>query len=303
MKKITILTFCIALGVPSLAFAQEGAAAPNTGAISLSAGIDFTTQYNFRGVNLQDQGFIAHPWAEITAKVWEGDTIPGVEGIALKVGTWSSFQEAAPSTLLAHPQWFELDVWGGAVLDLACDLTGEVVYIYYEDPEFPGNYAEEVAISLAYDDAGFWEGKLDAPGFSGLQPHILVAIETDGAADGVGNGGDVYYEVGIEPSVCILENEDWPVTLSVPMTLGFGSDYYEYIDPSTGSLKDESFGYFSIGANLSVPIKCVPAEFGQWEAYAGVQVVFAGDGAEALTTNTGLDDTEIIGSCGVSMSY
>ena len=319
MKKITVLALCVALAVPALALAQEGAGS-NTGAITLEAGTDFTTQYNFRGINIEDQGFILQPWATITAKLYEGDAIPGVEGISLVVGTWSSYHEDAPKTV-GHPQWVELDVYGGVELDLTSGFTGSVIYMYRKDPEgvaANGVYAEEVNITLAYDDAGFWEGKLDLPGFAGLQPHVMVSIETEngmdqylttaqggGAGGATAGGGDVYYEIGIEPSVCVLENETWPVTLTVPVTLGLGDGYYEHINWNTGAIEDESFGYVSVGANLSVPIGCIPAELGQWEAHAGVEVVFAGDGAESLGAKrfADLDDTEIIASAGISMSY
>jgi hypothetical protein len=293
---------CAALAVPSLALAQEEAAGPNMGAIQLKAGSDVVTEYNLRGINIEDQGFIFQPWLDLIVAVYEGENIPGVEGIALKVGTWGSFQNASVNTI-GHPAWFEQDIYGGVELDLAWDLTGTVVYLYRHDPEFPGNYAEEVDMTLAYDDSALWEGKLDIPGFKGLQPHVLVAIETDGAVDGTGNGGDVYYEIGIEPSVCVVQSEDWPVTLSIPMTVGFGSDYYEYINPTTGALEDDSYGYFSVGLVGSVPLKFMPAEYGMWEAHAGVTFMFLGDGAEALTNNNQLDDTEIIGTAGVSMSY
>ena len=317
MKKITVLALCVALVVPALALAQEGEMAPNTGAITLNLGVDMTTQYNFRGINMQDQGAIVHPWANIAAKVYEGDDIPGVEGISLIAGSWSSMQEDAPQ-VLGTSQWVELDVWGGVELDLVCGWTGSVVYMWREDPEWFGNYVEEVNIAVAYDDAGFWEGKLDLPGFNGLQPHAMVSIEVDGGTDqnitgwqggGAGGatagGGDVYYEIGIAPSVCILENETWPVTLTVPVTLGFGDGYYEHINWKTGAIEDESFGYVSVGADLSVPIKAIPGEFGQWEAHAGVEFVFCGEGAESLGAKrfADMDDSEIIASAGISMTY
>ena len=302
MKNLTVLALIVALAVPSLALAHEEGGNPNTGAIHLSAGADVTTQYNFRGMNLEDQGFILQPWVGLTSQIYSGDALaPVIEGVALKVSLWNSLQDASPGTQ-GHPQWYQANVSVGTVLDLPYGLTGEVMYVYAEDPEFPGNYYEEVDLRLAYDDSALWEGVLDMPGFNGLQPHVLVAIETDGAADGVGNGGDVYYEIGIEPSVRVVESADWPVTLSVPMTIAFGDNYYEYTN-SSGLPDDDSFGYFDVGLVCSVPLKCVPVEHGQWEAYAGVHFLFKGDGAEALTTNASTDDSEIIGSAGISMSY
>jgi len=298
MKKITVLTLCMALAVPSLAMAQEEAAGPNTGAITLSGGFDITTQYMLRGIAREDQGFIIQPWLEINSQLYSGDAIPLVEGVGMKLGIWNSIQDSSPGTQ-DHGAFYEQDIYAGVTLDLQSDLTAEVVFVYREDPDVGGNWSDEVDITVAYDDSAFWEGTLDIPGFNGLQPHFMVAIETDGASD-AGGGNDVYYELGIEPSMTVLESEDWPVTLSVPMVLAFGDNYYEYVN-NAGNLDDETFGYFSVGLVASVPLNFVPADMGAWEAHAGVEFLFLGDGAEAL--NSSVDDTEIIGTVGVSMTY
>ena len=303
-KTLLILTLCLGMAIPGLALAHDvEGEGPNMGAISFSAGVDMTTQYNFRGMNREDQGAIVQPWFEITSQLYSGDALaPIIEGVALKLGMWNTIHDSSPATQ-GHGSYYEADYYAGVVLDLPQNLTGEILYMYREDPDAVGNYAEEVNFRLDYDDAGWWEGAVPLAGFHGLQPHVLIALETDGAMDLLGNGGDVYYEIGIAPSVCILDNETWPVTLTVPVTLGLGDDYYEYINRNTGAIESESFGFVSVGADLSVPIKAIPGEFGQWTAHAGVEVVFCGDGAEALTSNNELDDTEIIGSAGVSMSY
>lgn len=59
----------------SLVGAEEakGSAGPNTGKLSFSAGVDFTTQYFFRGILQENQDFIAQPFGEITATLYEGD--------------------------------------------------------------------------------------------------------------------------------------------------------------------------------------------------------------------------------------
>jgi len=62
MKKITVLTLCMALAVPGFAMAQEEAVGPNAGATTLSVGFEITKQYMFRGIYQEDQGFIIQPW-------------------------------------------------------------------------------------------------------------------------------------------------------------------------------------------------------------------------------------------------
>ena len=304
-KTLLILTLCLGMAIPGLALAHDvEGEGPNMGAISFSAGVDLTTQYNFRGMNREDQGAIVQPWFEITSQLYSGDALaPIIEGVALKLGMWNTIHDSSPATQ-GHGSYYEADYYAGVVLDLPQNLTGEILYMYREDPDAVGNYAEEVNFRLDYDDAGWWEGAVPLAGFHGLQPHVLIALETDGAMDLLGNGGDVYYEIGIEPSMLLLDSADWPVTLSVPMTFGFGDDYYEHDTTGNGIAdSDESFGFFDIGLVCEVPLNFVPPEHGKWKAHVGVHFLFVGDGAEALTTNTSMDDSEVIGSMGVEMTY
>lgn len=297
-----IALLCLVLAVPAVVRAHDEGSGSNLGAIGLAAGIDFTTQYNFRGINVEDQGAIIQPWLEITAALYSGDALaPMIEGVDIKFGFWNTLQEASPKTQ-AHGSYYEADYSIGLVLDLCHELTGEVSFVYLEDPDVVGNYSEEVDLKLSFDDAALWEGVLDLPGYNGLQPHVLVVIETNGSSDAAGNGGDVYYEFGINPSVLVWDNPETPVTLAVPMKLALGDNYYEYFNAG-GALDDDSFGYFSVGLVFSMPLSFVPADHGQWQVHAGVNFLFLGDGAEALTTNTSLDSTEIIGSAGISMEY
>ena len=46
----------------ALADEHEG---PNQGRVSVSIGFDVTTQYMFRGIFQDDQGFIIQPWGEV----------------------------------------------------------------------------------------------------------------------------------------------------------------------------------------------------------------------------------------------
>ena len=303
MNRIGLITLlCLLLAVPAVVRAHDEGSGSNLGAIGLKSGIDLTTQYNFRGINVEDQGSIIQPWLEINAVLYSGDALaPMVEGVKMKFGFWNTIQEDSPKTQ-AHGSYFEADYSLGLILDLCHELTGEVSFVYLEDPDVVGNYSEEVDLKLALDDSAQWEGVLDLPGFKGLQPHVLVVIETNGSTDAAGNGGDIYYEFGINPSVLAWDNPDYPVTLSVPMKLALGDNYYEYINAG-GNLRDDSFGYFSVGLVLSAPLSFVPADHGQWQIHAGVDFLFLGNGAEALTSNGSLDSSEIVGSAGISMEY
>ena len=49
------------------------------------------------------------------------------------------------------------------------------------------------------------------------------------------------------------------------------SDYYE------GASGDETFGFFNVGAVVSLPLLGIPAEYGSWEISGGVNLLVFGD--------------------------
>ena len=57
----------------------------NTGKISFSAGVDFTTEYYFRGIIQEDQGLISQPWMEASIAI--------NEKLGLTFGIWNSFHD------------------------------------------------------------------------------------------------------------------------------------------------------------------------------------------------------------------
>jgi hypothetical protein len=295
--------------------AQEEAAAtgPNTGAVSLSLGLDFTTAYFYRGIIQQTNGIIYQPSADVTFQL--------TDALSVYVGTWNSMHT---NTGGAADQWYESDFFVGASYALSECLTFDASYIWLYGPSIGAEFAQEVDLSLSYDDSALW-----GDSFNGLQPHVLVAIETSGGSDGYGltdsNGVPasrdlgIYYEIGIAPSFTLVDSASSPVTLTIPVTVGFGSNYYEITrefvnagpdgilggagaadDFNDNTTDDEAFGFVDIGLDFSMPLSFVPAQFGSWEASTGVHFLFLGDNAKA---GNGGDDLEIIGTFGISMSY
>jgi hypothetical protein len=80
------------------------------------------------------------------------------------------------------------------------------------------------------------------------------------------------------------------------LTVGLSlSDYYEF-----GAGSDDTFGYFSGGVTLSVPLAFIPPEFGKWLVKAGVTFLYLGDNLKAV--NDG-DQTQVIGTVGLAFTY
>jgi hypothetical protein len=70
---------------------------------------------------------------------------------------------------------------------------------------------------------------------------------------------------------------------------------YEF---GTGS--DDTFGYFSGGVGLSVPLAFIPPDFGKRLVKAGVTVLYLGDNLKAV--NDG-DRVQVITTVGIAFAY
>ena len=282
MKKLVlVLSLAGALFMSGSALATDG---PNHGKVSLEAGFDVTSAYYFRGIFQEDDDFIIQPYAGITFDLYEGEGL--INSASLYLSTWNSVHTGPTGSGSGGPgSWYESDLTVGVSLGLPANLTQDIAYVYIGAPDPAGSiYAEEVTFTTAYDDSEGWN----------LQPYIMFAVEVDGASDGVGDGDDTYFEAGVSQEFTLVESETAPITVSVPVTVGLSvDDYYEF--PT-----DETFGFLDVGIIFSMPLSSVPSDFGEWVLSAGVNFLFLGDSTEAAN---GGDDTEVIGTVGLSMSY
>lgn len=292
----------------STATAQE--TGPNTGAISLSASLDWTNEYWFRGIPQEDQGFIIQPGFDVGVALFANDDI----SIDAFIGSWNSLHFEAPSGTgqpgSSTDAWYEADWYGGFSIGLPMNLTVDLSYVTLYGPNAGGNFADEVNIGISYDDVELW-GDTGIPGWTGLQPYVLFAIETDAGSDngtalattGGGEAG-TYVELGIAPGFTLIESEDYPIDVTIPVTLGLGIDsYYEYVDASTGNDEDDTFGFVSIGAVASMPLSAIPAEYGSWSVSAGISIIVLNEDYIDSAIGTGYEPVRVVGTVGVGMEY
>ena len=248
--------------------------APNSGAISVGAGIDFGTDYFFRGIVQETEGFIAQPYLEAGMSLHDGDAA----SVSLTAGTWSSLHSADYAGFGGAPGiFYETDFYAGLGFGFAEGWGADVTYTAYMSPRGSFGTVKELAIGVSHDDV--------------LAPYAAFAFELAGNAAGENEG--TYLELGIEPA---LPLDDAPVGVSFPVAVGLSlSDYY---DP--GGV-NETFGFFNVGAMVGIPISGIPAEYGSWEFAAGVNLTFFGDALQAIN---GMDDGFTpIGVFGLSLGY
>ena len=265
---------------------SEVRAGENEGRISLSAGADFSHAYYFRGILQTNKSFVAQPYADVTFNLYEGEN--GLNSVGATLGFWNSFQSRNTVDVSDPTAWYEVDLYGGFTFGLFDNWETGVTYTAYISPNNAFSTVQEISFSFSFDDS-------ELLGAFALAPSALLAVEVKGQADGGSNKG-VYLQLGVEPGFTLIESENYPVSLSFPLTLGLSiSDYYQN---STGD--DDTFGYFDLGVNLSVPLSFIPADYGSWEVFVKGDFLFLGDNLEAV--NDG-DSFEAIGTIGISLAY
>ncbi len=261
----------------------SAAAQSNTGKVSVNAGADFSHAYFFRGIVQERAGAIMQPYMDLTVTLFEGTE--GFNSATVTVGQWNSLHSGpsgsgGPAENVAA--WYEADFYTGFGIGVDNWNFG-INYTSYLSPNDTFGTVKELSFSLDIDDSEVFDR-------FPLSPHVVMAIELDGSADGSNEG--VYAELGIEPALSVPETL---VSLSFPVTLGLSlSDYYEVLPGA-----DNFFGFFDIGVVGSLPLP-IPASYGEWGISGGIHMMSFGD---TLTTFNNGEGFQAVGVLGVSVGY
>ena len=275
----------LAITMGGLFVASAQAVSPNTGKLSFSMGSDITTDYYFRGIVQENDGFIVQPYAEVGVSLFEGKG--AITSVTATGGVWNSVHsEQTGASGDGADNWYEADLYGGASVGFFETLEMGVSYIAYTSPNDAFATVQEVDFSFGFDDG-------DLLGPLALSPSATLAVETENTAFGEDEG--VYLELAVEPGLTLGEDRRYPVSLSLPLTLGLGpDDYYE------AGGDEDTFGYFDGGIVAAIPLAFIPEEYGAWKASAGAHFLALGGNLESANNN---DSLEIIGIWGLSFSY
>ena len=254
--------------------AVQDEVAPNSGMLGFSAGVDFVSDYYFRGIIQETGGFIAQPFLDASMSLGP---------VSITAGTWNSLHSVSGSGFDGAPEiFYESDFYAGLGF-AAGDAVGiDLTYTAYMSPRGSWGTTKEVALGLGF--ATF------------ADPYATFAFELSGGADGGPNEGS-YVEIGFEPAVPL---EDAPVSLSFPVAIGASmSNYFEY-ENAMGVMSDGAFGFFSIGASVGIPL-AIPEEYGSWELAIGVNALMFGEGVKMINGED--KGAKVIGLFGLSLGY
>lgn len=232
--------------------AKEESKGPNTGRISLSITNDFTNVYMFRGIKQERDGFIWQPYIDVGFKLWDSETAP-IRGVTLGMGVWNSFHSKKTLSRGSGPSnLYETDFYPSLTLDLPGGFQTAFTYFVYTGPNGSFNTVQEFDATISLNDA-------DYLGKFALNPSVTFALETEKTSFGSNRGS--WFGPKIEPTLFALDNEAFPLALSAPVEAGFAIDnYYE----EAGPREEKTLGYIAAGVTASMPITCIPADFGAW---------------------------------------
>lgn len=236
------------------------AAAPSK-IYTVTTGLDFASAYLFRGIMQKSGGAIGQPYADVAFAF--------KHGITADVGTWNSIHSTADLG-----NWYERDYFG-SVTFTAGKLKPGLLYTSYTSPTDRFATVQELAGTLVVDDS---KSKLP------FSPKVVLAFELgDGEADGGQNKG-TYLELGVKPGIKLAPK----ATLYIPVKTGLSvNHYYE------GPTGDNTFGYFDLGAQLSLPV--ISGKGGALEIHGGIDFLWLGDNMKALNNGDTLKPVSLIG--------
>lgn len=262
---------------------------PNTGRVSLNLGADWYSAYYFRGIATnQNGGNNVQPYGEIGFRLLEN--LGPLTSLTLSPGIWNNWHSGGG--LLVEPTdpkfWTEADLYIKLSTTWWEVFTASLTYTYYASPNDTFVSYSDLGLGFSLNDSK-WLGAF------ALNPSLLFFFETHGEALVADDKKGIYMGIGLAPGYTFFADSMFPVTLSAPMTFGFSvKDYY------TVNGKNQTFGYFSGGPQISMPLKFIPATFGSWSFKGGVQFLVLNSNLKEVNTN---DDFVPIGFVGFSMSY
>ncbi len=275
-----VLAFVAMLSVTTTAKAEMAEHEDVGSAISVELGLDYATDYYFRGIAQENQGIILQPSASIKLDevfafdIEEGQTI----GFSPYLSVWASLHEAnTPS--VGNNVVYEIDYILGVAISLPANFSADVSYIFYTNPSGGGQFAQEIDLAISYDATELLAG-IERIKDGKWTMTVLFAYETAGlGADGVAGVG-LYFEFNTELVLPILmaQESDLPIDGIVGVTVGLSLDDY-YV--SGGS--DDTFGFVDLYLGASMPLdQWFGVKYGKWTCTATVHFLFLGDNASAI---------------------
>lgn len=235
-------------------------------------GLDWVSEYVFRGVVEEDEGIIVQPWLELAFHPGErAYAFAGTWGSVHSRETWAGAHSGAENPNLRA--WYEQDLWAGAGFAIA-DAYLEAYYYAYTSPSGAFAASHELIFAVAYDDAGLLHDDV------ALSPAVDLSIPL---AD-----GGAFLGPSVEPSVDLEPTLGAPLAVAFPTAFGVAlGDYYG---------GDITYVHLSSGAEIAYSL--ATADYGAWTFRGGLRAVLAN-----ADLNPELRSRRVAASAGVDLAF
>ncbi len=273
------------LGALALVTLCASSASAQDKVVTVTGGLDFTNQYNFRGIRQNTDGVSIWPYVDFGFAAYKGEG--GVKTVTVNVGMWNAINtQINEDDFGTGNKWYEADYYATVGLGFGGGVTLGTTYTSYTSPADLFGHVKELAFKLSVDDTG-------ALGKASLKPYGLVAFELDeNGADGIAEDNKgVYVELGVAPGYAGSK-----ASIAVPIKIGLSAkDYYTF--PGLGYTDDSKFGYFSIAGIVTVPVSA------HVNVHGGAELQVFGDRLKAVNGFGDDGDSSVAGIYSIGLGF
>ena len=259
-------------------------AAPNSGALTFTGGIDVPSVYVYRGIVQEgDPKLTLTPFGDLGIRLSGEPGRPG--GTHINIGLWNSLHtgtsgSGGPLKGVHYSEQFY------ASMTFALGRLLSVTPGYTADTSPNGGYNTIKEFTLRIE--------VSRP----LAPYAQLAFELDdaGQTDGGSKKGS-YLEIGATPSFGL---PFWGAHLLVPVKAGFSlGNYYELFEDNL-TYQDHPFGFVEGSGHLTVPLSSSTSRFGAWDVHGGVDLYSFGEATRAFNMD---ERSKVVVTGGVGVRY
>ncbi len=269
-----LLTALTATAGINTAMAQAEAPAPSR--VHALVNLEFADKYlTPRGMIVQNEGMTIQPLVLGLINVYKAED-SFINDVTLVPGVWADFAtrplpKASPvAAPRGNTSFLEIDPIAGISVGFAKNFKLDVTYTAFAMQILDIPFSEHLETKLSYNDT-------ELLGAFALHPYIIFWKELSGKSTaaqvpfgvprpqpGPGSlpGSSFYFDVGIAPSYT-FESIGLKVELPCRVLLPEDDFYGEYYADSS------TVGLYELGIKGTIPLKFMPAGYGNWSFHAG----------------------------------
>jgi hypothetical protein len=234
---------------------------PNPGDLTFTGNVDVLgkTPYIFRGIVQEAQPKLTlWPAGDLGIALYSGKG--ALKNASVNLGVWNSLQTGSSGLDGTNKKLhYEEDFYTALGLGFS-KATVTTTYTAYTSPNAAFGTVHEIAFKTAVTHK--------------VAPYFVLAQELGRVGADGGTKKGTYLEVGVGPSWAVGKGK---ATVAIPVKVGLSAhNYYEL------NGVDNKFGFFDVGALITVPLSGIPAGYGAWNFHVGGDALTFGDTTKAF---------------------